>query len=311
MAMKRATRRTHLQARDRLFWIALRRLWRNWRTAVVLMRPDTVVSWHRDWLRHRWTRGSTPRANGRPRVTREIRALVREIATANPLLGSATDPWRAAYPRRRRVRTHRVAFAETTPTSALADVADLPDESPRASRVDGLLHGPDAHGSGALRRGDAVPPSSAHPAFQHYGASHGRVVRATGGRGLSGRHGARAQSTPFLAWPLFVDTDVQVAARTHRDATWARCRVHYATASEDLNSVNRSVLANDTPQHGRVRPHLDTGGRQMLSMLDCRRSLTYFRPTTEQRYTSSVSTRRISGWGPAAAASIWSSEVNW
>ena len=35
MAMKRATKRPHLQGRDRLFWIALRRIWKNWRTAVV------------------------------------------------------------------------------------------------------------------------------------------------------------------------------------------------------------------------------------------------------------------------------------
>lgn len=88
LAMKRATKRPHLLGRDRLFWIALRRIWKNWRTAVVLVRPDTVVRWHRDWLRRRWTRRSTPRAKGRPPVTREIRALVREMATANPLWGA-------------------------------------------------------------------------------------------------------------------------------------------------------------------------------------------------------------------------------
>ena len=48
-AMKRATKRPRLQTRDRLFWIALPRIWRNWRTAVVLVQPDTVVRWHRDW----------------------------------------------------------------------------------------------------------------------------------------------------------------------------------------------------------------------------------------------------------------------
>ena len=73
MAMKGATRRPHLRARDRLFWIALRQIWRNWRRAVVLVRPDTVVRWHRDWLRRRWTRRSARRTNGRPPVTREIR----------------------------------------------------------------------------------------------------------------------------------------------------------------------------------------------------------------------------------------------
>jgi putative transposase len=87
MAMKRATRRPHLHPRDRLFWLGLRRIWRNWRTAVVLVRPDTVVGWHRNWLRRRWTRRSVPRANGRPPVTRDIRGLVRKMATANPLWG--------------------------------------------------------------------------------------------------------------------------------------------------------------------------------------------------------------------------------
>jgi putative transposase len=88
MAMKRANSRPRLQARDRLFWITLRPVWRNWRTALVLVRPETVVGWHRTWLRRRWTRRSTPRGNGRPPVAREIDALVREMATANPLWGA-------------------------------------------------------------------------------------------------------------------------------------------------------------------------------------------------------------------------------
>ena len=65
-ALKRTTKRSHLQTGDRLFWIALARVWRNWRTAVVLVQPDTVVRWHRDWLRRRWTRHSKPRPDGRP-----------------------------------------------------------------------------------------------------------------------------------------------------------------------------------------------------------------------------------------------------
>jgi hypothetical protein len=44
-ALKRTTK-PRLQTDDRLFWIALARLWRNWRTAVVLVQPDTVVRWH-------------------------------------------------------------------------------------------------------------------------------------------------------------------------------------------------------------------------------------------------------------------------
>src|SRR5580698_4944284 len=39
---------------DRLFWIALRRLWPGWRKALVLVRPDTVVRWHRAGFKLYW-----------------------------------------------------------------------------------------------------------------------------------------------------------------------------------------------------------------------------------------------------------------
>jgi hypothetical protein len=86
-AVKRTTKRPQLRTRDRLFWIALARISRNWRTALLLVQPDTVVRWHRDWLRRRWTRCSKPRPGGRPTVKHQIRTLVREMATANPLWG--------------------------------------------------------------------------------------------------------------------------------------------------------------------------------------------------------------------------------
>ena len=60
-------------------------VWQNWRTALVVVQPDTVVRWHRDWLRRRWTQRSRPRPDGRPSIDQQIRALVREMATANPL----------------------------------------------------------------------------------------------------------------------------------------------------------------------------------------------------------------------------------
>ena len=79
------TTRCRLRARDRLFWIVLARRWRNWRTSLIVVQPATVIRWHRDWLRRRWTRRSRRRHDGRPPIDQEIRALVREMATANPL----------------------------------------------------------------------------------------------------------------------------------------------------------------------------------------------------------------------------------
>jgi hypothetical protein len=87
-AMQRAQKRVSLQTRDRLFWIALAHGWRNWRTALVFVQPATVVRWHRDWLRRRWTRRSTRRPQGRPPIDPHIQTLIREMATANPLWGA-------------------------------------------------------------------------------------------------------------------------------------------------------------------------------------------------------------------------------
>src|SRR3954464_9983921 len=40
---------------DRLFWVFVRRIWTNWAEALILVKPDTVVSWHRAGYRLFWT----------------------------------------------------------------------------------------------------------------------------------------------------------------------------------------------------------------------------------------------------------------
>jgi putative transposase len=133
--MRRTTNRPHLATCDRLFWMGLGRIWPNWRTALVLVQPDTVVRWHRDWLRRRWTRRSKPRPDGRPPINQQIRVLVREMATANPLWGA---------PRiHGELMTLSVDVSERSVSRLLkrhprpfADLEDVPLESPRFSRVD-------------------------------------------------------------------------------------------------------------------------------------------------------------------------------
>ena len=53
--LRRTLQRPRLRARDRLFWLLLAQAWRDWRTALLIVRPDTVVRWHRQWLRRRRT----------------------------------------------------------------------------------------------------------------------------------------------------------------------------------------------------------------------------------------------------------------
>src|SRR3977135_2035506 len=60
----------------------------DWRTALIVVHPDTVVRWHRQWLRRQWTRRSARGRSGRPGTTETIRTLVMKIAAANPRWGA-------------------------------------------------------------------------------------------------------------------------------------------------------------------------------------------------------------------------------
>ena len=52
---RRSDTRPALRHRDRLFGIRLAKTWRDWRTALIVVQPDTVVRWHRQWLQRQWT----------------------------------------------------------------------------------------------------------------------------------------------------------------------------------------------------------------------------------------------------------------
>ncbi|MES2390197.1 MAG: hypothetical protein V4555_01050 [Acidobacteriota bacterium] len=45
--LKARHRKPKLSAADKFFWVLLRRLWRGWKQALILVQPDTVVGWHR------------------------------------------------------------------------------------------------------------------------------------------------------------------------------------------------------------------------------------------------------------------------
>ena len=57
-----------LRQRDRLFWVLLARIWPDWRDALVIVKPATVIGWHRRGFKVFWTWKSRPRRAGRPRV---------------------------------------------------------------------------------------------------------------------------------------------------------------------------------------------------------------------------------------------------
>src|SRR5271169_1726002 len=59
--------RLHLRPGDRILWVWLGRLWTGWRSALVIVKPEKVIAWHRRGFRLYWRWKSCHRA-GRPSV---------------------------------------------------------------------------------------------------------------------------------------------------------------------------------------------------------------------------------------------------
>ncbi len=74
--------RPRLSPLDRAFWVTLSRLWPQWRNHLVVVRPETVVRWHREGFRRYWQSISTP-GPGRPRISEETKAIIVKMATEN------------------------------------------------------------------------------------------------------------------------------------------------------------------------------------------------------------------------------------
>jgi transposase InsO family protein len=89
-AFRRKPKRPRLTERDRLFWIGLARVWAGWKSALVVVQPETVLRWQRDRFRRYWAAlsKSNDRPRGRPALALEVRRLILQMAASNPL-------WRA------------------------------------------------------------------------------------------------------------------------------------------------------------------------------------------------------------------------
>jgi hypothetical protein len=86
--LQRAARRPCLRRSDRLFWVLLSRLWSGWADALSLVKPETVIRWHRTGFKLFWTWKSRRNGPGRPALAPEVRALIRQMSKANALWGA-------------------------------------------------------------------------------------------------------------------------------------------------------------------------------------------------------------------------------
>src|SRR5258708_1016558 len=81
--LRRKKPRPRLVPIDRAFWILLSRIWSKWADALAIVKPATVIAWHRRGFAWFWTRKSRP--VGRPPLAPDVVSLIAQIARENPL----------------------------------------------------------------------------------------------------------------------------------------------------------------------------------------------------------------------------------
>jgi transposase InsO family protein len=86
--LQRSVKRPRLTAADRFLWARLSRYWTGWRSALVIVKPETVIAWHRKGFRVFWTWKVRRGQPGRPPVSQEARNLIRQMSRDNPLWGA-------------------------------------------------------------------------------------------------------------------------------------------------------------------------------------------------------------------------------
>jgi hypothetical protein len=108
-----------------LVFVGLYRLVPGIVDALTLVRPETVVRWHRAGFRSFW-RWKSRRRGGRPSVPLEIRKLIRDMSLANPLWGRrAPHPRRTAQARHRRRPDERCKVYGPEERRAVTGLEDL------------------------------------------------------------------------------------------------------------------------------------------------------------------------------------------
>lgn len=78
--------RISLRASDRILWVWLSQLWSDRRSALIIVKPETVIRWHRQGFRLYWRLKS--RHPDRPDARREIRDLITKMCVSNPTWGA-------------------------------------------------------------------------------------------------------------------------------------------------------------------------------------------------------------------------------
>lgn len=88
LVLQRRQPRPRMRDADRRFWVLACRWFAAWRGSLLIVKPETVLRWHRRGWRAYWRWRSRPRGKvGRRPISAELRVLIQRMATENPLWG--------------------------------------------------------------------------------------------------------------------------------------------------------------------------------------------------------------------------------
>ncbi len=85
---QRTIKQPKLRSKDRIFWAWLSRIWPEWKSVLIVVKPETVIKWHRQDFKLYWRWKSRASKVGRPRIRKEIRDLIRQMSWENPTWGA-------------------------------------------------------------------------------------------------------------------------------------------------------------------------------------------------------------------------------
>jgi putative transposase len=86
--LKRSIKRPRIDDSDRIFWVLMRRTFREWKDCLHFVKPDTVVKWHRRGIKYDWARKSKPHQHGRPPISWKLVHIIRRLSVENVTWGA-------------------------------------------------------------------------------------------------------------------------------------------------------------------------------------------------------------------------------
>ena len=85
IVLKRSVKKAKIKERDRLLWIFLTKVWDEWKSNLIIVKPDTVIKWRRRKFKDYWRKLSKPKNKvGRPPITKEHIAFIHRISADHP-----------------------------------------------------------------------------------------------------------------------------------------------------------------------------------------------------------------------------------